>query len=157
MVAPASGPMCRSSASARAANPGLWSIDRQTITASRPPGASTLAISARAAGRSGKYWRPSWQQTTSKLRSGNGMRTALACTHPIGAPATGSPEATASIPGLRSRPATWPSGPTRSAASLATTPVPQAASSARSPAAGAARATTRGAHGPKIAGTSSRW
>ena len=53
MVAPASGPMCRSRASARAANPGLWSIDRQTITASCPPGASTLAISASAAGRSG--------------------------------------------------------------------------------------------------------
>jgi hypothetical protein len=84
------------------------------------------------------------------------MRTALARTHPIGAPATGRPEATASMPGLRSRPTTWPPGPTCSAASLATTPVPQATSSARSPAAGAARATTRGAHGPKIAGTSPR-
>jgi hypothetical protein len=44
MIAPAAGLTWRSSASASTANPGLWSIDRHTIAASRPPGASTLAI-----------------------------------------------------------------------------------------------------------------
>jgi len=31
MSAPAAGPMCRSSASAKTANPGLWSIDRELL------------------------------------------------------------------------------------------------------------------------------
>ena len=139
--------------SARAANPGLWSIDRHTRAASRPPGASTLAISASAAGRSGKNCRPAWQQTTWKLWAGNGIRPALACTHPVGAPVTGRLPATANMPGLRSSPATRPPGPTRSAASRATTPVPQATSSTRSPTAGVAEPSSRGAHAAKIAGT----
>jgi hypothetical protein len=102
--------------------PGLCSIDRHTMAASRPPVVSTLAISTRVAARSGTYWSPSWQQTTSKLGSPNGRRSASACTQPVGAPWPGRPAATASMPGLRSRPTTCPSGPTRSAASRATTP-----------------------------------
>ena len=91
VVVAAAAPMCRSSASANTANPGLWSIDRHTIATSRPPGTSTLAISASAAARSGKNCKPSWQHTTSKLPSGNGNRPAVACTQPIGAPPSGKP------------------------------------------------------------------
>jgi hypothetical protein len=124
----AADPMCRSSAPASAANSGLWWIDRHTITATRPPGTSTLAISASAPDGSGKNCKRSWQQTTSKLPSENGNRPAVACTYPIGEPPTGRPRATASMPGLRSKPTTRPSAPTRPAASRATTPVPQATS-----------------------------
>jgi hypothetical protein len=58
--------------------PGLWSIERHTIAARRPSGARTLASSETTAGRSGKYWRPSWQTTTSKAWSAKGRRSVLA-------------------------------------------------------------------------------
>jgi uncharacterized protein (AIM24 family) len=65
-------------------------------------------------------------------------------------------DATASIPGLLSRPVTEPpAAPRRSAAAVATTPVPQATSRTDCPARSCAMSTTTGAQGPKIAGT--RW
>ena len=52
---------------------------------------------------------------------------ALPSIHVIGGPDGGGRErATASMPGLRSRPVTRPVGPTAAAARRATTPVPQA-------------------------------
>jgi hypothetical protein len=50
-------------------------------------------------GRSGKNWRPAWQQIAWKLPSGNGSRPGLACTRPVGAPSTGRLAATAGMPG----------------------------------------------------------
>ncbi len=55
--------------------------------------------------------------------------------------------------GLRSTPVTEPPGATRSAAALATTPVPHATSSNRSPGAGSAAWSTGSTHCRKSAGT----
>jgi hypothetical protein len=152
MVAPVAGPMERSRASARAANPGLCSIERQTIAARRPPGTSTRAILPRAAGRSGKYWRPSWQATTSMLASANGRRSVLAWTQAIGAARAGRAEATASMRGLSpgrprgrwSRPGPRPAGPRPRCRRRCPGPA--------RPGTGAARSRTRGPRGRRRPG-----
>ncbi|MDH4038873.1 MAG: hypothetical protein OEX18_15035 [Candidatus Krumholzibacteria bacterium] len=61
--------------------------------------------------------------------------------------------ATASMPGLTSRPATTPLSPTSLAASRATMPVPHATSSTRSPGLSCAARTSLSASGFPITGT----
>src|SRR5688572_23558417 len=94
--------------------------------------------------------RPNWLTTASNASASNGRLPASPWRHTISGL---SRLATASIPGLRSRPVTLPAGPTRPLAARATTPVPQATSSTRSPALSLAAAHTRGAHSWKRAGT----
>ena len=67
------------------------------------------------------------------LPSGNGIDSAFASCQSIETSDAVAELATASIPGLTSRPATEPAAPTRSAANRVTTPVPHATSSTRSP------------------------
>ena len=160
MISAASPLTCRARAPAKMPNPGLCSMLRQTMSPSRPPGTSTRCISASAADRSGKNCSPSWQHTTSNEPSASGIATALPSRHTMGAPVAAGPAAlaaaTASMPGFRSKPTTPPVRPNRCEANRATTPVPQATSRTRSPGFGSASATTSGAHGANIAGTSAR-
>lgn len=61
-AAAASGPACRSSAAASAANPGDSSIGPQTARASRPPGTRTRCISRRPAARPAKNFTPAGRE-----------------------------------------------------------------------------------------------
>ncbi len=105
-------PATRSRRATSTAYTGILSIESQTATVNRPCGFSTRNISLMASWRSLKNMRPNWLTAVLKDWFGKGSDSALPCHHStVGV----SCLATASIPGLGSRPATDPAGPTRMA------------------------------------------
>ena len=123
------------------------------LTTIRPPGASTRRISARAPARFSMNIRPIWHRTTSVVASGRGSAAASATCHSMGAPEDGVAVATSIMSGATSTPVTVPVGPTCSAASRVTAPVPQAMSATRSPARSPAVRSRSPETGVAMAGT----
>jgi hypothetical protein len=123
-----------------------------------PPGFSTRRISLRAATLSGMNIKPIWQNITSKTASSKGRlwashsRQSIAGDIPLV-----SLRARLSMSGLISTLVTEPFGPTLSAATRVSTPVPQATSRTRSPAWSFACASTHGAYASITAGTKISW
>jgi acetoin utilization deacetylase AcuC-like enzyme len=144
--------MCSTSARSMISNVG-W-MAPGVLTTTRPPDAATRRISARAPARSGMNIKPIWHSTTSYDSSGKGSEVASpTCQSIAGSTGAAVDVATSIMSGARSMAVTAPSGPTRSAARRATTPVPQATSSTRSPGRMSAAASRPEATGVAMAGT----